>query len=116
MTVKAVIHRLVIKPVELERYDETEAKLKELGFVKAITEESKYHKTQIDQGTVLDIGPTAFRDYVQKYNQDIPVKVGDLVTYARHSGKWVKDPFDNDAEELVVINDEDVICVYKQED
>lgn len=111
MTVKAVIHRLVVKPVELEQYDEVDAKLKELGFVKGITEETKYHKTQIDQGTVIDLGPTAFRDYVQKYNLEIPVKVGDLVTYARHSGKHVKDG----ADELVVINDEDVICVHKGE-
>lgn len=114
MTVKAVIHRLVIKPVELEQYDEVDAKLKELGFVKAVTEESKYHHTQIDQGTVIDIGPTAFRDYVQKYNLEVPVKVGDRVTYARHSGKAVKDPFDAEAVELTVINDEDVICVYKE--
>lgn len=107
MTVKAVIHRLVVKPVTLDEYDEVDAKLKELGLVKGITEETKYHHTQIDQGTVVDIGPTAFRDYVQKYNLDVPVKVGDLVTYARHSGKVVKD--------LVVINDEDVICVHKED-
>lgn len=111
MTVKAVIHRLVVKPVELEVYDETEAKLKELGFVKAITEESKYHHTQIDQGVVLDVGPTAFRDYVQKYNLEIPVKIGTLVTYARHSGKAVKDG----TQEVVVINDEDIICVHQEE-
>src|SRR5574337_610628 len=116
MTVKAVIHRIVVKPVEIEVYDETDAKLKELGFVKAITEESKYHKTQIDQGTVVDIGPTAFRDYVQKYNLDVPVTVGDRVTYARHSGKTVKDPFNKDADGLIVINDEDVICVYIKEE
>lgn len=113
MTVKAVIHRLVIKPVALEAYDEVDAKLKELGLVKAVTDESKYHHTQIDQGTVLDIGPTAFRDYVQKYNLDVPVKIGDLITYARHSGKSVKDPYSG--EELVVINDEDTICVYQEE-
>ena len=115
MTVKAVIHRIVVKPVEIEVYDETDAKLKELGLIKAITEESKYHKTQIDQGTVIDIGPTAFRDYVQKYNLDVPVKIGDRVTYARHSGKLVKDPLDAEADELVVINDEDIICVYTEE-
>jgi co-chaperonin GroES (HSP10) len=111
MTVKAVIHRLVVKPVELEQYDEVDAKLKELGFVKGITEETKYHKTQIDQGTVLDIGPTAFRDYVQKYNLDVPVKVGMLVTYARHSGKVVKDGED----EVVILNDEDILCFHSEE-
>jgi co-chaperonin GroES (HSP10) len=112
MSVKAVIHRLVVKPVELEVYDEVDAKLKELGLVKGITEETKYHKTQIDQGTVLDIGPTAFRDYVQKYNLEVPIKVGMLVTYARHSGKVVKD---GDSE-VVILNDEDILCFHSTEE
>ncbi len=111
MTVKAVLHRLVVKPVELEKYDEVDAKLKELGFIKAVTEESKYQHTQIDQGYVLDVGPTAFLDYVVKYNLDVPVKIGTLVTYARHSGKSVKDG----EETVVVINDDDVIAIHQEE-
>ena len=111
MTVKAVLHRLVVKPVELEEYDEVDAKLKELGFAKAITEESKYHKTQIDQGYVLDVGPTAFLDYVKKHDLPIPVRVGTLVTYARHSGKYLKDG----EEDVVVINDDDVIAIHTEE-
>lgn len=115
MTVKAVIHRLVIKPVKLVEYDETRARAEKLGLHIPQTEENKYDHTQIDQGTVIDIGPTAFRDYVQKYGLDIPVKLGDIVTYARHSGKVVKDLFNKNASELIVINDEDVICVYEAE-
>lgn len=111
MTVKAVIHRLVVKPVELEVYDEVSAKMKELGFAQAVTEETKYLHTQIDQGYVLDVGPTAFRDYVQKYNLEIPVKVGTLVTYARHSGKTVKDG----EEEVVILNDEDILAIHSEE-
>lgn len=111
MTVKAVIHRLVVKPVSLEVYDEVAVRLKAAGLERGITEETKYHGTQIDQGTVLDIGPTAFRDYVQKYNLDVPVKVGMLVTYARHSGKNVKDGED----EVVILNDEDILCFHSEE-
>jgi co-chaperonin GroES (HSP10) len=110
MTVKAVLHRLVVKPVELEKYDETDAKLKELGFVKGITEETKYHKTQIDQGYVIDVGPTAFLDYVKKHDLPVPVRVGTLVTYARHSGKGVKDG----QEEVVILNDDDIICIHEE--
>src|ERR1700740_953934 len=104
MTVKAVLHRLVVKPVDLEQYDEVDAKLKELGFVKAKTEESKNHHTQIDQGYVLDVGPTAFLDYVKKDNLAVPVTIGSLVTYPRHSGKNVKDS----EQEVVVLNDDDI--------
>jgi co-chaperonin GroES (HSP10) len=111
MTVKAVIHRLVVKPVELVEYDDVAARLKAAGLERGITEETKYHHTQIDQGYVLDIGPTAFRDYVQKYNLDIPVAVGMLVTYARHSGKIVKDGED----EVVILNDEDILAYHTTE-
>lgn len=108
--IKAVLHRLVIKPVELEEYDEVDAKLKELGLVKGITEETKYHGTQIDKGEVVDVGPTAFLDYVKKHDLSIPVAVGTLVTYARHSGKVVKD---NDVE-YVILNDDDVLCIHME--
>jgi co-chaperonin GroES (HSP10) len=108
--IKAVLHRLVIKPVELEEYDEVDAKLKELGFVKAVTEESKYQHTQIDQGTVVDVGPTAFLDYVKKHDLAVPVSVGTLVTYARHSGKVVKE-LDT---EYVILNDDDVLCIHTE--
>lgn len=111
MTVKAVLHRLVVKPVELVEYDEVDAKLKELGFVKAQTEESKYHKTQIDKGIVIDVGPTAFLDYVKKHDLPVPVVRGSTVTYARHSGKSIKDG----EEDLVILNDDDILVVHVEE-
>jgi co-chaperonin GroES (HSP10) len=111
MTVKAVLHRLVVKPVDLVVYDPVDAKLKELGFEKAVTEESKYHKTQIDQGYVIDVGPTAFLDYVKKHDLPVPVRVGSLVTYARHSGKTITDG----DEEVVVLNDEDILVYHVEE-
>lgn len=111
MTVKAVLHRLVVKPVDLVEYDEVDAKLKELGLVKGITEETKYHGTQIDKGVVVDVGPTAFLDYVKKHDLAIPVRVGSLVTYARHSGKHIKDG----EEEVVVLNDDDILAIHLEE-
>lgn len=108
MTVKAVLHRLIVKPVELVEYDEVDAKLKELGLVKGITEDTKYHHTQIDKGVVIDVGPTAFLDYVKKHDFDIPVRVGSVVTYARHSGKTIKDGED----EVVVLNDDDILAIH----
>lgn len=113
MTVKAILHRIIVKPVELDAYDAVDAKLKELGLVKGITAESKYHKTQIDQGTVIDVGPTAFLDYVKKHDLAVPVTVGMLVTYARHSGKPITDPSTSD--ELILLNDDDVLCYYPEE-
>lgn len=111
MTVKAVLHRVIVKPVELEVYDEVDAKLKELGLIKGITEETKYHGTQIDKGTVLDIGPTAFLDYVKKHDLAVPIKVGMTVTYARHSGKHIKEG----DEEVVLLNDDDILAFHTAE-
>jgi len=113
MTIKAILHRLVVKPVELEVYDEVEARLKSLGMELGRTEETKYRHTQIDQGYVLDLGPTAFLDYVKKHNLDVPVTKGMLVTYARHSGKVVKDPSTDT--DVVILNDDDVLCYYLTE-
>jgi len=108
MTIKAVLHRLIVKPIDIETYDETRAKLKELGLEYGRTEESKYHHTQIDQGTVLDVGPTAFLDYVKRHDLPVPVAKGMLVTYARHSGKAIKDG----EVEVVILNDEDILAVH----
>lgn len=110
--IKAVLHRLVVKPVELEVYDEVAVRLKAAGLERGTTSETKYLHTQIDQGTVVDVGPTAFLDYVKKHNLDIPVKLGDLVTYARHSGKVVKDPSTDT--DVVILNDDDILCIYQE--
>ena len=111
MTVKAVLHRLVVRPIDLEVYDEVAVRLKAAGLERGVTEETKYHKTQIDQGYVLDVGPTAFLDYVKKHDLPIPVRVGTLVTYARHSGKTVKDG----DEEVVVLDDDDIIALHVED-
>lgn len=113
MAIKAVLHRLIVKPVALEVYDDVTKRMKAAGLAQAQTEETKYLHTQIDQGYVLDVGPTAFLDYVKKHDLDIPVKVGSLVTYARHSGKTIKNPDDNS--DVVVLNDDDVLVVYTKE-
>lgn len=113
MTVKAVLHRLVVQPVELEVYDDITARMKAAGFEVAKTEETKYLHTQIDQGYIIDIGPTAFLDYVKKHDLAVPVKVGTLITYARHSGKVVKDP--KSQKDVTIINDDDVLAYYQDE-
>lgn len=113
MAIKAVLHRLIVKPVALEVYDDVSATMKKMGLIVAPTAESKFLHTQIDQGYVLDVGPTAFLDYVKKHDLDIPVSIGSLVTYARHSGKTIRNPDDNS--DVVVLNDDDILVVYTKE-
>jgi co-chaperonin GroES (HSP10) len=40
--------------------------------------------------------------------------VDDLISFAKGSGKPLKDPYTG--EEFLVINDQDVVCVFKKEE
>lgn len=113
--IKPVLHRVLVRPLELDVYDETYERAKASNIIIAQTEDNKYIRNQVDQGIVVAIGPTAFLDYVVRYNQDIPVRVGDLVTYVRHAGKWIDDP-DNKDKQLMLLQDEDVICVVQEQE
>lgn len=102
-----VLHRLVIKPEKFEEIDSTIKKMKSLGL--AVPDIDSY-KTQasVDQGTVLAIGPTAFKDF----GTDFAVAVGDKIAYAKFAGKFIKDPTSD--EDVLVINDEDVVCIVRK--
>lgn len=112
MAIEALGHRLTIRPDRVENSDaeKTKKKADELGLVipdkfkDEIESQAMRDRASIDQGIVLTIGKTAFRDFGGEPWCD----VGDYVAYARHAGKFVKDP-DTD-EDILVINDEDVIC------
>lgn len=112
MTIEALGHRLTIRPdlmVDSEA-DKTKKLAEKAGFVlpDKIKEdlENQYtrDRASVDQGVVLTLGKTAFRDF----GGDPWCEVGDYVAYARHSGKYVKDPDTN--EDILVLNDEDIIC------
>lgn len=101
-----VLHRLLIKPEKFEEVDATMKTMKRIGLV---LPESSSQNTQasVDRGYVLAIGPTAFKDF----GTDSACKVGDKIAYAKFAGKFITDPETN--QELLVINDEDVVCIVK---
>jgi len=103
-------HRILIKQDKLEDANQDYVKMKSLGLVLAETEDRKRAQAGVDTGTVVAIGPLAFRDF----GCDVPpIVVGDKIAYARFSGKFITDPAVN--EEFVALNDEDVICVFHPE-
>jgi co-chaperonin GroES (HSP10) len=118
MTIEALGHRLTIrpdKPTDSEA-EKTKKIAEAAGLVipdkikNDLDNEYTRERASVDQGYVLSIGKTAFRDF----GGDAWCEVGDYVAYARHAGKFVKDP-DTD-EDILVLNDEDVICrIIKQE-
>jgi co-chaperonin GroES (HSP10) len=101
--IEAIIHRVIIKPDTLEDSDPLYKAAKNSGIYIPEMEESKRERAGVDRGVVVQVGPTAFRDFGALE----AIKVGDYVAYARYAGKWIKD---FDGTEYLAINDEDVIC------
>lgn len=110
MAIEALGFRLTVRPdkVKDSEAEKTKKLAEKAGFVlpDKVAEDldNEYTRAQasVDQGYVLTIGKTAF-------SGDHWCKVGDYIAYARHAGKWVKDPETD--ENILAINDEDVICL-----
>ncbi len=112
MAIEALGHRLTIRPDKVvdSEAEKTKKLAEAAGFVlpeatkDSLDSEFTREQAGVDQGIVLTIGKTAFRDFGGEAWCDI----GDYVAYARHAGKFVKDP-DTD-ENVLILNDEDVIA------
>lgn len=114
---KPLGHRLVVHrdPVE-ETYGE-------MGIIMHSQEQSKKLEAANAQlGIVVAVGPDAWKAYrmiddngVEK-NGKPWAKVGDYVLFSKYAGKNVIDPFTPNNEDLVVLNDEDVICIITPEE
>ena len=105
MAVKPLLHRIIVRQQDLHEAHEEYRRAKAIGIVIAEHEDNKRAQAGVDKGTVAAIGPTAYRDF----NVPVPIKIGDIVTFARFSGKVIIDPKDN--VEYVALNDEDIIAI-----
>ena len=103
-----VVHRLIVKQKQLEKTSSEYKRAEAMGLVIPDTDDKKRAQAGVDQGYVVAIGPTAFKDF----GIDTPVEVGDLVAFARYSGKTIVDPDDNI--EYVALNDEDIVAIIKE--
>jgi hypothetical protein len=109
MIPQIVGHRLLVKPITLEEQDAVFAAAKRAGL-ELMKKTERQESSIIDRGVVEQIGPTAFKDF----GGDAWCKVGDLVDYVRHGGKFIHDPENKDISWLVC-NDEDILCVWKSQ-
>jgi co-chaperonin GroES (HSP10) len=112
-TIKVLLHRVAVKPLSVDDWDDGRRRAKAMGLELAPIESTGADKNRaalsVDVGEVLAIGSTAFRDF----NIDIPIEVGNIVTYVKGSGKLVTNPYTK--EECVVLNDEDFVAVLDKE-
>lgn len=96
--------RVLIKPFKIQEHDKVYAAAKAAGIELPEFSERK-EQANVDKGVVLQIGPNAHQDYVGE------VKVGDTIGFAKFGGKFVQDPADDAI--YLIINDEDIICLFK---
>ncbi len=101
-------HRVLIKPDSLQEYDPVFQSAKKAGL-QLIAATERQESTGVDTGTVIQIGPTAYKDFGGADNW---CKVGDKVSYTRHGGKMITDPEDAEVKYLV-LNDEDIVMVWE---
>ena len=95
--------RILIKPFKIQEHDKVFASAKASGIVLPEFSERK-EQVNVDKGTVLQIGPNCHPDYTSE------LKVNDTVGFAKFGGKFVQDSND---EVYLIVNDEDIICIYK---
>lgn len=105
MAVNPILHRIIVKQDKLEDKDEAFRAAKRAGLIIADLEQ-KREQAAIDTGVVLEIGPTAFKDFGL---DEAPIKVGQTIVYAKYGGKAIVDP--ETKETVVALNDEDVIAI-----
>lgn len=123
-TLRPVGHHLVIEPITLPEKSKGGIIIQHAG-----TDWDKLSKASRQLGTVLAIGNQCWKahavgllDLVEARDPALEpwCKVGDLIFYSRHAGKFMFDPImrketpidgQSDLKELYVINDDDVIAV-----
>ena len=104
-----LLHRIIVKQRKLEEVDQTLKRARAAGIVIADHSDTTRAQAGVDKGIVIAVGPTAYRDF----NVESPIKVGDIVVFAKFSGKVIQDP--EDEQEYVALNDEDIVAILSGE-
>ena len=100
MTIVPLMHRALVKPKQVETKTAS-------GII--LTESlTRKEQAGTDEGIILAIGDTLGKDF----GAEVLPKVGDKVLFAKYAGKFIK----NGDEDLVLLNDDDLIAIVKDED
>ena len=100
-----LLHTILIKP---EKVEDTDAVIRQAKAAGLVVQLDKREEKAVEYGTVVQVGPTAFKDYGRA--PDI-LKEGDYVTYAKYAGKEIK----YRGETYLILNDQDVIATLEKE-
>lgn len=108
MTIVPKGHRVLVKPFSLEEHDKVYESAKRAG-IHLLEQDERKQQVNIDKGTVVGIGPTAWKH--PDFGGEAWCSVGDTVGFAKFGGKYIKNPETN--EDFLILNDEDVLCVFE---
>lgn len=108
--IKPLLFRVLVKPFNLEDFDPAYKSAKASGILIAETQGKVREQQAVDRGTVVAIGPIAFKEW----GDDPVTNVGDEVFFAKYAGKKLTDPYTG--EELLALNDEDLVASIHKED
>ena len=100
MKINPVLHRILVKPDDLE--DKTQSGI--------IIKYDKREEAAVEKGTVVLVGSTAYKEFGSTAEEQ-GIKVGSRVTFAKYAGKTIKD---GDIRYLI-LNDEDIVGVLEDE-
>ena len=106
--IEPVTHRLVVRPYKITEVDAVYKSALAAGIQLPDEDKRRREQAAVDQGTVVAIGPTVFKDF----NAEGTIKVGDKIVYAKYAGKEVEDP--ETKEMLTIINDEDICAIIRK--
>lgn len=112
--IKPMSYRVLVKPDSLDE-DPAFKRAKAAGIALPEHEGIRMEQMKMDSGTVVALGPTAFRAYASEGNaafEEVAPKVGDRVGYAKYAGKFQKDPVDQ--VEYLLLADEDINCILEK--
>lgn len=102
MTIRLLTHHILVKLDDPTEADEMYRRAKAAGIQLAL---DKRTEAACEYGTVIQVGPTAFKDFG---GDPSLLTIGDRVSVTRYSGKTVQD---SDGVAYVILNDSDVLCV-----
>lgn len=111
MQIEPCGHRVLVKPFDVAEVDEQIKRAKSFGLDMSAVTNNKREQEAVVVGTVLKIGNTAWKD--PSLGGEPWAQVGDKVYFAKFAGKQIKLP--GSEEDLLVLNDEDIVAVIKED-
>ena len=103
--IKPILHRVLVKPDNVEDVDDVVRSARQSGLVVQL---DKREQAAIEVGTVVLVGDTSYREFGTTAVEQ-GIVPGARVFFAKYSGKSVKDG----EEKFLMLNDEDVIGVIE---